>query len=194
MDRPGPSPKIGILGGSFNPAHEGHLEISKSALDYLELDFVWWLVSPGNPLKDKRELEPFDHRVEEAKKIIDDPRIVVSEMERNLETRYTIDTLEKIKANLPRYHLVWLMGADNLEQFHEWKDWRKIAETVPFAIFNRPSYSKACLDSTAAKALKDYRVSDEDARLLHRLEPPAWVFYEKTKNPMSSTEIRSKIK
>ncbi len=194
MDTQGPSPKIGLLGGSFNPAHEGHLEISKSALDYLDLDFVWWLISPGNPLKDAAELAPFDQRAEQARELIDDPRIVISEMERNLETRYTIDTLEKIIVNLPRYHFIWLMGADNLEQFHKWKNWRKIAETVPFAIFNRPSYSKARLESTAAKALKDFRVKDEDAKMLHRLKPPAWVFYEKTRNPVSSTDIRSKTK
>ncbi len=194
MDRPGPSPKVGVLGGSFNPAHEGHIEISKSALNFLELDFVWWLVSTGNPLKDTTELLPFEQRANQAREIVDDPRIVVSEMEKNLETRYTIDTLERMIINFPQYHFVWLMGADNLINFHEWKEWRKIAETVPIAIFNRPGYSKDSMQCLAANALKDYRVSEDEATLLHRFMPPAWVYCEKTNNPMSSTEIRRKAK
>ncbi len=194
MDKQGHNPKIGLLGGSFNPAHEGHLEISLRALEFLELDFVWWLVSPGNPLKDETTIAPFEERLKSAKKIANDPRIIVSDMERNFETTYTVDTLERLIANLPSYHFVWLMGADNLVQFHQWKEWRRIAEIVPIAIFNRPSYSNASLESVAAIELKNYRIKDEDARLLHRLKPPAWVFYELTENPVSSTEIRSNNK
>ncbi len=194
MDRSDHNTRVGLLGGSFNPAHEGHVEISEAALDFLALDYVWWLVSPGNPLKDTTELPPFDERVATARALKKDNRIIISELEQNFNTRYTIDTLIKIKDTMPRYHYVWLMGADNLIEFDKWKDWRKIAETVPFAIFSRPSYSKASLDSLAAKALREYRISNDQAQALHRLKPPAWVFCDLTENPTSSTEIRSKTK
>lgn len=192
MDRSDHNTRVGLLGGSFNPAHEGHVEISEAALEFLELDYVWWLVSPGNPLKDKSTLAPFEERVETARALKKDDRIIISELERNFETHYTIDTLKKIKETLPRYHYVWLMGADNLAEFDKWKDWRGIAEIVPFAIFSRPSYSKASLDSLAAKALRDYRIGKNKAKALHRMKPPAWVFCDLTDNPASSTEIRSK--
>lgn len=194
MDKHGHNPKIGLLGGSFNPAHEGHVEISLAALEFLDLDFIWWLVSPGNPLKEESDLDRYNDRLASAKEMAYDKRIVVSEIEKNMETRYTIDTLERLKEDLPNHHFVWLMGADNLAQFNQWKDWLKIADTVPFAIFNRPSYSKESLQSTAAKELESYRIDSDQASTLHRLKPPAWIYYELTNNPLSSTEIRQKIK
>lgn len=194
MDRSDHNTRVGLLGGSFNPAHEGHVEISEAALDFLGLDYVWWLVSPGNPLKDIKELFPFEERVEAARSLPKDDRIIISELERNFETNYTIDTLEMILKTMPRYHYVWLMGADNLINFDKWKDWRKIAETVPFAIFSRPSYSISSLDSLAAKALREFRIDKNQAKSLYRLKPPAWVFCDLTANPVSSTEIRSKTK
>ena len=194
MDKQGHNPKIGLLGGSFNPAHEGHLEISLSALEFLNLDYIWWLVSPGNPLKNDCDMAPFEERMASAREIANDQHIIVSDMEKSMQTVYTIDTIVQLKKKLPQHHFVWLMGADNLVQFDQWKSWRKIADTVPFAIFNRPSYSMPSLESVAAKELEKYRISNDKASMLATLRPPAWVYYQSSKNPASSTEIRNKIK
>jgi nicotinate-nucleotide adenylyltransferase len=191
MDKYDQSKKIGLLGGSFNPAHKGHLEISIAALDILGLDEIWWLVSPRNPLKSTTTEENFIDRFSSAQNQATDPRIKVSDIENKFGTTYTIDTLEQIKINMRDDHFIWLMGADNLVQFHKWKDWKKIANTVPFAIFNRPSYSRKLLESVAAKALKNVRVPLEQANTLYSLTPPAWIFYELSQNPLSSTEIRN---
>lgn len=191
MDKPDHK-KIGLLGGSFNPAHEGHREISMAALDHLNLDEIWWLVSPGNPLKSDENLNTFDHRFQSAKNMMNDERIIVSDLEKKLKTRFTVDTITKLKSNYPSHYFVWLMGADNLAQFDKWKDWEKIANTVPIAIFNRPRYSMANNESVAAKALKKYRIDQANIRNLYKLKPPAWSFYEATYNPTSSTELRNK--
>jgi nicotinate-nucleotide adenylyltransferase len=182
--------KIGLLGGSFNPAHQGHLEISQTAINVLELDQVLWLVSPGNPLKNDNEMTPFDERFSSAENMALDPKVLVTDIESEMGTKFTIDTLESLKVKYPNTHFIWLMGADNLEQFNKWKDWRKIADTVPFAIFNRPSYSSANETSVAATELKEYRIKTSEAHTLYNLTPPAWVYYQKTDNPLSSTEIR----
>ena len=194
MDKQGHNPKVGILGGSFDPAHEGHLEITHAALEFLDLDYIWWLVSPGNPLKNDNEISSFENRFYSAKNMADDPRIIVTDLEQKLGTKYTIDTLEKIIYNHPNHKFIWLMGADNLAQFNQWKDWRKIADTVPFAIFNRPSYSKQSMQSVAATELREFRIDEKNAGLLYKLKPPAWIYYTLSKNPMSSTEIRNKSK
>lgn len=189
MDKPDHK-KIGLLGGSFNPAHEGHLEISQTALDVLGLDQIWWMVSPGNPLKDENDMATFENRFTSAEEVAKDPNIIVTDIESRMGTKYTIDTLIELKNSHPDTHFVWLMGADNLAQFDQWKDWRGIANTVPFAIFNRPSYSSANETSVAAIELKDYRIETSKAHTLYNLTPPAWVYYQKTDNPLSSTEIR----
>jgi nicotinate-nucleotide adenylyltransferase len=182
--------KIGLLGGSFNPAHNGHLEISQVAIDVLGLDQVWWMVSPGNPLKDENDMAPFADRFSSAEEIAKDPNIMVTDIESEMDTKFTIDTLKRLKTKFPDTKFVWLMGADNLAQFDQWKDWKKIANTVPFAIFNRPSYSSANETSVAATELKDYLIKTSQAHTLYNLKPPAWVYYQKTDNPLSSTEIR----
>lgn len=192
MDKHGHNPKVGLLGGSFNPAHEGHLEISMLALKLLDLDQIWWLVSPGNPLKDLNDLAPYNERFKTAQKIVTDPRIKVSDIEKKMNTRYTIDTLMNLVKKYTDYHFVWLMGADNLSQLDKWKDWKKIVEIVPFAIFNRPSYSKQSLGSTAATYLKEYKIDPVNAHELYALKPPAWIYFDNINNPMSSTEIRNK--
>ena len=189
MDKPDHK-KIGLLGGSFNPAHDGHLEISQIALDVLRLDQVWWMVSPGNPLKDKNDMAPFCERFSSAENIAKDPNIIVTDIESEMDTQFTIDTLKGLKTKFPKTSFIWLMGADNLAQFDQWKDWKEIANTVPFAIFNRPSYSSANETSVAATELKDYRIESSEAHTLYNLKPPAWVYYQKTDNPLSSTEIR----
>ena len=192
MDKQGHNLKIGLLGGSFNPAHEGHVEISLHALEKLQLDYIWWLVSPGNPLKKMSEMASFDLRLKSAKNIADDPRIIVSDFEQKAGTKYTIDTISKLKEVYPDHHFVWLMGADNLEQFDKWKSWEKIGQTVPFAIFNRPSYSTASLQSPAAQYFMTNKIEESKGHELYKMKPPAWVYIKDTHNPLSSTEIRTK--
>ncbi len=133
-----PGLKVGLLGGSFNPAHEGHLHITKMCLKALGLDRVWWLVSPGNPLKPVKGMAPFAERLASAEAMARDPRIVVSDIETRLGTRYTADTLAALTGRFPEIRFVWLMGADNMLQFPKWRNWREIAETVPIAVYPVP--------------------------------------------------------
>lgn len=184
--------KIGLLGGSFNPAHDAHREISLEALRRLKLDHVWWLVSPGNPLKPARGMAPFEDRVEEAKKIANHPRIHVCDVEARLGTRYTTDTLQRLKTHLPHSDLVWLMGGDNLAQFHRWRDWKNMTKMVPVAIFDRPGYSMATLGSMSAHYLRAHRVAESRGAELPRMTPPAWIYFFGRKNNLSATKIRQK--
>ena len=135
----------------------------------------------------------FEKRFESAEKITSDERIIISDIEKKLETRYTIDTLLELNKSHPETQFIWLMGADNLTQFDQWKDWKKIAETVPFAIFNRPSYSKPSFESVAAKYLIKYRIDESEAHTLYERKPPAWVYCFENNNPASSTELRNKL-
>ncbi len=184
--------KIGLLGGSFNPAHDAHLEISLVALDRLQLDAVWWLVSPQNPLKAADDMAPLEARMESAREIVTDPRIFVTDLESRLGTRYSVDTVERIISRWPDSHFVWLMGADNLAQFSKWKDWKKIARTITFAIFDRPGYSDAARTSDAASYFRGDQIPPVRAVELVMKRPPAWVFIRDTENPLSSTELRRK--
>ncbi len=184
--------KIGLLGGSFNPAHDAHLEISLSALERLDLDAVWWLVSPQNPLKPSDDMAAFIERMESAIAMADDDRIYVTDLENHLGTRYTADTLDRIITLLPETRFIWLMGADNLAQFSQWKDWKKIARTVAFAIFDRPMYSKAVETSEAATFFKGDQIPENQAAKLSTKKAPAWTFIRDIQNPLSSTEIRRK--
>jgi len=182
--------KIGLLGGSFNPAHDAHLEISRAALTRLNLDAIWWLVSPQNPLKSESHMAGFEDRMASANAAAADPRIYVTDLEKHLNSRYTVDTVDKITALLPSTAFVWLMGADNLAQFSQWKDWQKIARTVVFAIFDRPSYSTARELSDAALFFKENYIPEENAADLIAKPPPAWTFIRDIQNPLSSTQIR----
>ncbi len=184
--------RIGLLGGSFNPPHQGHREISLKALERLGLDAVWWLVTPGNPLKDPAGYAAYDDRLRLARAVANHPDIVVSDFERRRNLQYTQDTLEALQTLNPHTAFVWLMGADGLENFHRWKNWRQIAQATPIAVFNRPGYGDEALASEAASALSTFRVDEADAMTLAALEPPAWVFFSDTKNPISSTVIRSR--
>lgn len=184
--------KVGLLGGSFNPAHAAHLEITLAALEKLELDAVWWLVSPQNPLKSTDDMAGLDHRMDSARAIATDGRIYVTDLESHLGTSYTIDTLDSIIKRLPDTHFIWLMGADNLAQFSQWKDWKKIVRTVVFAIFDRPMYSKAVEESEAAQLFRDAQIPETQAATLSSLKAPAWTFIRDTQNPLSSTKIRRK--
>ncbi|MCG8542979.1 MAG: nicotinate-nucleotide adenylyltransferase [Alphaproteobacteria bacterium] len=183
--------RIGLLGGSFNPAHQGHVHISMQALRRLGLDDVWWLVSPQNPLKATRDMAAFRDRMASAEKLARHPRIRVSDLESRLGTRYTVDTVKALQRRHPDCAFVWLMGADNLSQLPAWKDWTQILKTVAVAIFARPSYSLKSLAGQAAAWLSQYRLSETEARGLASREPPAWVFMRVKLHPASSTFIRA---
>ncbi|GAB4232917.1 MAG: nicotinate-nucleotide adenylyltransferase [Kiloniellaceae bacterium] len=184
--------RIGLFGGSFNPAHEGHLEISREALTRLGLDGVWWLVSPQNPLKSAAEMAALDARLAAARRLADDPRILVTALETRLGSAFTADTLQSLVTLLPRVNFVWLMGADNLIQVHEWQDWQKIFHTLPVAVFDRPTYSLRALSGKAARTFARYRLKDSSARRLAEARPPAWAFIRCRLNPQSATEIRAR--
>jgi nicotinate-nucleotide adenylyltransferase len=187
--------RIGILGGSFNPVHEGHVHISELALDTLGLDEVWWLVSPQNPLKPVEGMAQFEDRLQQAKSMTSaDPQIVISDFEKVYGSRRTLTTLRKLKQTHPAHQFVWLMGADNLIQAHRWNQWAAIFKIVPIAIFARPTYSLRALSACAAKVFASARVKERAADTLADLTPPAWVYLEIPLHPASSTEIRSSVK
>lgn len=184
--------RIGLLGGSFNPAHGGHLHISRLALKRLGLHEVWWLVSPQNPLKPVAGMAPFEQRLGEAVAVAAiDRRIRVSDIEADLGTRYTADTLTALRRRFPRAHFVWLMGSDNLRQFPSWKRWQNIFRTVPIAVFDRPNTGRKALAGVAARRFARWRVSDKAARRLAMLSPPAWVFFHTRLDPRSASQIRA---
>lgn len=186
------SSRIGLLGGSFNPAHEGHREISLAAMSHLGLDAVWWLVTPGNPLKAENgyEYAPYEGRLAAARRVANHPRIIVSNFEDRKRLQYTVDTLEALHDLWPQIRFVWLMGADSLENFHRWKGWRRIASLVPIAVFNRPGNERAAAESEAARELALFRTPAGRAADIVDADPPAWTFIETTRNPASATEIR----
>jgi nicotinate-nucleotide adenylyltransferase len=180
----------GLLGGSFNPAHGAHRAISLFAADALGLYEVWWMVSPGNPLKPKQGMAPLEARVRSAQDMARRAPIKVTAIEREFGTRYTIDTLRALKRRFPRRRFVWLMGADNLAQFDRWKDWREIAREMPIAVIARPGYDNAALASPAMAWLRRYRLAA--ARLKNRDEwsAPALIELRFDPDPRSATAIR----
>ena len=186
-----PKQKIGILGGSFNPAHEGHLSISKIALQRLNLDEIWWIISPRNPLKKYDILYDFEERVSSAKKVIDTNHISISKLEKNAQIRYTIGTVEYLKTRYVGTKFVWIMGADNLKDFHRWREWDKLALTVPIAIIDRPSSSLDVTSSLFANKYRKYRVDEADAQNLADKKKPAWVFLHSKLNDQSSSQLRN---
>jgi nicotinate-nucleotide adenylyltransferase len=187
--------RIGLLGGSFNPAHGGHLHLSLLALRHLALDEIWWLVSPQNPLKPSEGMAPFADRSEQARGIAaSHPRIVVSDLESRLgSSRYTADTLKILRRRYPRLCFIWLIGADNLIQIPHWQRWSEIFRTVPIAVFDRPSYSLKALSGIAAKRFANHRIRANSARRLAQMKPPAWVFFHTRLDPRSATRIRKQM-
>jgi nicotinate-nucleotide adenylyltransferase len=183
--------RIGLLGGSFNPPHAAHRAISLFAMKRLQLDRVWWLVSPGNPLKDPGNLHDLSERAAAASRIADDPRIDVTCLESVIGTRYTIDTISYLRRRCSSARFVWIMGADNLAQFHRWEKWQQIAAEVPFAVIDRPPQSFRGLASRASQALSRYRIPEEAAGTLADRAPPAWVFLTGMKLNLSSTRLRN---
>ncbi len=184
--------RIGLYGGSFNPPHAAHLMVSKRALQRLGLDRVWWLVTPGNPLKPREDLKPLAERIELARALINDTRITATGVEAELGTHFTADTVGTLQRLAPDIRFVWLMGADNLMQFGEWRDWRTIAARVPLAVIDRPGFTHRALRGKAAVALARYRIDETDARLLPDLFPPAWTFLHGPRSELSSSAIRAK--
>jgi nicotinate-nucleotide adenylyltransferase len=182
--------KIGILGGSFNPAHDGHREISLAAMAGLGLDEVWWLVAPQNPLKSSDGMASFADRMAEAKVVARHPRIRVSDLEQRFGTRYTADTLKRLVSRFPDFRFVWLMGADNLAGMSQWKNWQQIFHLVPIAVFDRPTYTYRALAAMAAQRFACFRAREQAARTLVTSLPPAWTFVHQRLNPISATEIR----
>lgn len=186
--------RIGILGGSFNPAHEGHLHLSLEALKRLQLDFVWWLVSPQNPLKSEQGMAAFALRYASAELAARHPRIQVSDLETRIDTRFTADTMRQICRMFPRTQFLWLMGADNLGQFHQWQRWHEIMKTVPVAIFDRPSYSIAALNSKIPTYYRRRRHGPGGWRHIARSPLPVWTFITCPRHPASATQIRSALR
>jgi len=186
-----PGLRIGLLGGSFNPAHEGHLHVSVAGLKSLGLDYVWWLVAPQNPLKPTAGTAPLDHRVAAARDMVRDPRIRVTDIEARLGTRYTIDTLSALKRRFPGVRFVWLMGSDNLESFSRWRRWEDIARLIPIAVVLRPGATFAPLRAKAAQRFASARLIS--ARAIATADPPAFAIVDGPRSLESSTAIRGKF-
>lgn len=182
--------KIGLFGGSFNPPHAGHVLVAELALERLELDQIWWLVTPGNPLKDTRELAPLRERIDLSEQLITDKRIHVTAFEASLQVRYTADTLGLVREHNPDVHLVWIMGADNLNNFHHWQEWDEIARTYPIAVINRPGANMAAEDSVMAQQFGIARLPENAAASLPLCQAPAWVFIHGPQSALSSTQLR----
>lgn len=182
---------IGLLGGSFNPAHEAHVEISETAIRRLGLSRVWWVVTPGNPLKAGSVAAPLDERIAAARRLVGSRRITVTGFERTLGDPYTIATLSFLRRRRPRARFVWLMGADCLAEFHRWRQWREIMSLLPIAVVDRPGWRLRALSSIAATSFARARLPEQDAAELASLKPPAWVFLTAPLSSLSSTAIRN---
>jgi nicotinate-nucleotide adenylyltransferase len=185
-----PRMRIGLLGGSFNPAHAAHRQISLGAMKRLRLDQVWWLVTPGNPLKDRGKAPDLGLRVAVAQRIANHPRIVVTGFERGRGSVYTIDTLRYLKRRFPSVHFVWLMGADNLAAFHRWRAWIDLFGLVPIAVIDRPGYRFKAAASRAAQRFASARLDESDAAGLALMQPPAWMLLTLPLSNLSSTTLR----
>ncbi len=186
-----PGQCIGVLGGSFNPAHGGHVQISNIALARLRLDRLWWLVTPGNPLKANGSLPPLAQRMAECRRLVPERRVTVTGFEEQLGTPYTAATLGFLRQRYPAVHFVWVMGADNLAGFHRWQHWREIAATVPIAVIDRPGWRHAARASPAARAMARALMPEAEAMQLARRPAPAWVFLSGPLSDLSSTALRA---
>lgn len=185
-----PGMRIGLYGGSFNPAHPGHRHVSLTALRRLRLDRIWWMVTPGNPLKDHGELAPLEVRVETARRVASHPRILVTDFESAIGARYTRQSLRYLRLRHPAVHFVWIMGADSLASFHRWQGFRSIAAMMPIAVIDRPGFTLSAPGARAAQALARFRVEEEAAGRLADMGPPAWTFLHGPRSTLSSTALR----
>jgi nicotinate-nucleotide adenylyltransferase len=183
--------KIGLFGGTFDPPHAAHRAVTLMAMRRLGLDRVWWLVTPGNPLKANGRLPPLDARIANARALAGHPGIDVTGIEAAFGTNYTIDTVTALLRRAPGVRFVWLMGADNLRHFDRWKDWRDIAARLPIAVIDRPEASLSAFAGRAAQALGRYRIPEHASRTLPLRRTPAWVFLHGLKSQLSSTQLRA---
>jgi nicotinate-nucleotide adenylyltransferase len=183
---------VGLLGGSFNPAHRGHRHISLLALRLLALDEIWWLVSPQNPLKSALGMAPLAARLDAARLVAHHPRIKITDIEARLGSNFTVDTLTALRSRFPLTRFVWLMGADNLCQIRHWESWTRIFDLAPIAVFARPTYSLRALGGLAAQRYARRRIEPSRAWHLADMTPPAWVFFATRLDPLSATAIRAR--
>ena len=188
-----PGMSVGLLGGSFDPAHSGHLAITHTALQRFRLDRVWWLVSPGNPMK-PHPPAALNRRVQAARQMITDPRVVATDLEARLGTRMTADTIGALQRRYRGVRFVWLMGSDNLVQFHLWDRWRDIAARVPIGVMARPGSRLAARNAVAARVMRDARLPEVSAAALARTAPPAWAMVNMPMSPLSSSAIRAGLR
>lgn len=182
---------IGLFGGSFNPPHNGHLLVAETAIERLNLDQLWWIVTPGNPLKSSSELMSLSERIADCEALATDLRIKVTAFEKKLGVSYTANTIANIKTAHPDVNFIWIMGADNLSSFHEWQKWEEITETIPIAVVDRPGSTHAYLSSVMAKTYINARVDEEDAAILWTKKAPAWMSLHGPRSSLSSTQIRN---
>lgn len=185
-----PGMRIGLFGGSFNPPHDGHRLVSHESLKRLKLDAIWWLVTPGNPLKDRTELAPLTDRVLAARAIADHPRVKVTAFEAAHGFTYTYQTIAYLTRTLPDRRFVWIMGADGLSSFHLWERWEDIFSLVPIAVYVRPGSTRRAPFSKAALRFANARIEEADAVGLATMPAPAWVFLHGLMSPLSSTQLR----
>ena len=186
-----PGMRVGLFGGSFNPAHEGHAHVARTALTRLDLDRVIWLVSPQNPLK-RNQPADLAERMAGARRLARGPKMIVSDIETRLGVRYTIDLIRILKARNPGVHFVWVMGADSLASFHRWRGWREIQHAIPIAVVARPGSELRGGIAPAAARFAHARRSVQSAHRLAHLEPPVWVYLPAPLNRASSTAIRAR--
>jgi nicotinate-nucleotide adenylyltransferase len=182
--------RVGLLGGSFNPPHEGHALITRLALRRLALDRVWWLVTPGNPLKSPTGLAALNARIEAARELNVGPRVVATDIEAQIGSHFTYETLRWLKRRAPGVHFVWMMGADNLRQFHLWRHWRAIANLVPILVIDRPGSTLKAVSSPGGAALARWRVPERDASRFATMRPPALLFLYGPRSNLSSSALR----
>ncbi len=190
----GEGQRIGLFGGSFNPAHHGHYMVALYALKRLQLDWIWWMVSPQNPLKDPKENSDYAERLAYARHIANHPKFVVTNIEQQINSKYTAETLRHLKPHLRRAHFVWIMGADSLANLHHWRDWTVIAETLPMAVLARPGFSLRALGSYTALRYGQSQHPAEHATSLAQQHAPCWSFISMPLRKESSTAIRARRK
>ncbi|MBI1408187.1 MAG: nicotinate-nucleotide adenylyltransferase [Caulobacter sp.] len=189
-----PGMRVGLYGGSFNPVHEGHLHVARTAKARLGLDRVIWLVSPQNPLKSRQDTAPLKQRLEEVRRAVGTADMIVSDIETRLGSQYTIDTLRLLKARYPGVHFVWIMGADSLKDVHRWRGWTQLMREVPVAVVSRPWASLKARLSPAARRFAAYRHPAREAPLLATMAAPAWVYLRGPFNFASSTAMRERLR
>lgn len=185
-----PGQRVGLLGGSFDPAHHGHVHITQEAMKRFGLDVVWWLVSPGNPLKQEGP-QPLDRRLDQARRLVSHPRILVTDIETQIGTRFTANTLDCLRRIYPSVRFTWLMGADNLHQFHKWQRWRDIMELMPVGVLARPGDRINARTSVAARVYRSSQVSGAASHTLGQAQTPAWCFVNVPMRSDSSSAIRA---